>query len=119
MREIMFRGLTKARKWVYGYLTAHIRDCTEKYYIQTKDENVYEAIPESVGQFTGRKDKNGKEIYEGDIFKAPHDFGPGGFSVRTASVAFHPEDGYQWNYWKLDELEIIGNIHENPELLDV
>jgi len=72
-----------------------------------------------VMQFTGRQDKNGVDIYEGDIFEAPHDFGPGGFAKRRAKVVFHVELGYRWQYWLLDELEVIGNIYENPELLDV
>ena len=68
-------------------------------------------------QYTGKQDMNGEEIYEGDIIKAPHDFGPAGFQERTFAVFFDERAGYQWNYWLMDEAEIIGNIHESPELL--
>ena len=69
-------------------------------------------------QYTGLKDKSGVEIYEDDIFKAPHDFGPGGFVEKIGVVEFHTEHGHGWNYWKLDELEIIGNRHQDPKLLE-
>ena len=68
-------------------------------------------------QYTGLKDKNGKEIYEGDIFRAKHDFGPGGWHEEIGTVSFNLMNGYQWNYWDYENLEIIGNKYENPELL--
>jgi len=69
-------------------------------------------------QYTGLKDKDGKEIYEDDIFIAPHDFGPGGFQQKQAVVRFHECYGYQWQYWDVKNLIIIGNIYESPELLN-
>ena len=68
-------------------------------------------------QFTGLKDRLGKDIYESDICKAPHDFGPGGWSERTFQVKFNIHNGYGWNYWDMDEIEVIGNIYETPNLL--
>lgn len=63
----------------------------------------------AVMQYTGLKDKNGKEIYEGDILKFPQGAGGGVFPVTYQAQSFYPA---------LMHLgEVIGNIYENPELL--
>jgi len=123
MREIKFRGKRKDNnKWVYGYLV--IED--KKYaYIHTGEYDsyynwdvCYEVIPDTIKEYTGLKDKNGDEIYEGDIVKAK-----GIYSIRVRPVIF--KNGMfciagEWSLLPLGyfiELEIIGNIYENPELL--
>lgn len=127
-REIKFRGYSPEYKdWVCGFLFV-----TEKglYYIKSGDENKrfgtgIEVDGSSVGQFTGLKDKNGKEIYGGDVVEAKTDndrvFGA---DTHTFEVAF---TGNGW-YLKTKaglvnlyqnrfvSLEVIGNIYENPEL---
>ncbi len=75
-------------------------------------------IPEAfiIEQYSEKKDKDGEELYDGDIFEALHDFGPGGWHLRKGTVGFDPETGYQWQYWK--DIKKLGNINENPELLE-
>ena len=69
-------------------------------------------------QFTGFKDKNGVEIYEGDIIKGLHDFGMV-FEERMTSVHYDDDFcGYPvFTYWLRKTIEVIGNIYENPELI--
>jgi uncharacterized phage protein (TIGR01671 family) len=73
----------------------------------------------TIQQFTGMVDKDGKDIYEGDIIRGLMDFGPAGFHERSAIVHWDIEKGYQWNYWKLFSIKIEGNKFENPELLEL
>lgn len=87
------------------------------------DWTVYEQ-----GQFcTGLKDKNGKLIYEGDIVKTETqagkiiNYGIIGFDKEKASflmTANLQSRDYQYSFWYLDSLEVIGNIYENEELLE-
>ena len=85
-------------------------------------------IPETVGQCTGLKDKNGKLIFEGDVLS--YDEKRGVVKYKNACYVFWWKGFNKYrldcfkeciltNYAGFDNLEIIGNIHDNPELLGV
>ncbi len=123
MREILFRGKPKNLKdykWVHGQLLYH-QDNISKIYSGEIDYPIG-VIPETVGQFTGMTDKNGKKIFEGDIckgawstiFQVVYDDCYLGFRAIAKSGLSVSID-----YFGLDRIEVIGNIYDNPELLEV
>ena len=133
MREILFRGKTLKDEWVYGnycgaeYLTGN---GIEHLIIEVpKNGRSAKVIPETVGQYTGLTDKNGKKIFEGDIVVCSQEIN-GNFIDRHIEIGYvemkhgafglHRKQGYYRPFkdWLEDyEYEVIGNIHDNPELL--
>lgn len=144
-REIKFRGKrTDTKNWVHGYyfktpltdensgtdssagwffLTGKTRHC-----ISHEHGVAFTIIPETVGQFTGLKDKNVKEIYEGDIVScisklSKYQGNYGTITWDDEECQYHIKwivNKSEWNNYihvRIDELEIIGNIYEHPELL--
>lgn len=123
MREIKFRGKRVDNgEWVYGDL---IHRYSNWIYIapipSTIEITPIEIDPETVGQYTGLKDKNEKEIYEGDIISY---FG-GGIGLvyyDEGKAAFYIEWFKQGKYTDMECIikyaEVIGNRWENPELLE-
>lgn len=152
MRDLLFRGKRKDNgEWVEsGSIIRGLPDDNKSHYCyyigssmrgtwylnqqgnitaaETHEECIfYEVDPETVGQYTGLRDKNGAKIFEGDICR----------NTRTGeivSVKWHGTmAGYVWSKRKencclfefgelfraYDKYEIIGNIHDNPELLEV
>ena len=84
-------------------------------------QEVLNALPLSVflasgniQQYTGMNDCTGKPIYEGDIISGDLDYGPGGFVKRNSIVSWNDFVGYQWNFWDIGTIEVIGNIYEPP-----
>ena len=138
MREILFRGTRKDNgEWVYGYYEFY----NGGHYINVQTDRVnsggypirefIEVIPETVGQYTGFTDKNGKKIFEGDIIDASKEWwdagGPAGHHSPIIEVkwdedfcGFDPFANYDCDcgvYISALGCVIIGNIHDNPELL--
>ena len=134
MREILFRGKRyDDGSWVEGYLI-HDEYCnTHIPYIgylfdAGHDVDIAEIILGTVGQFTGLTDKNGKKIFEGDIIKIPDDYDEFGINAGAVYEVYFAFGGFRLKpkrsnakgFWLEDDktVEIIGNIHENPELLE-
>lgn len=126
MREILFRGKAN-KKWAYGDLW-RLND--GRITIRIDGEIFpYEVIPETVGQYTGLTDKNGKRIFEDDIVNCKTKYGEdigrivlheGKFQVFWDSKLNYPQNAHFTKYYDINsKTTIIGNIHDNPELLEV
>lgn len=144
MSEILFRGKRKDNgEWVYGYYCKYGYTGKEKHYIIPSYASALyaiEVIPETVGQYiTGLTDKNGKKIFKGDIIQTKKAGLKGekeyrfvikygkyipleyckAIYIQWQTIGFYAFDGkrdYQLSCFK-ELLEVIGNIHDNPELL--
>lgn len=130
MREILFRGKTESGEFAQGYYLETLR-YNNLHWIWNGKEYV-KVDPSTVGQFTGLIDKNGKKIFEGDIVRhynkveigEPDTFVIGKIFWQDKRASFYRTTDEQdnWDYRPIDDscvYEVIGNIHDNPELLEV
>ncbi|MCM1059817.1 MAG: YopX family protein [Eubacterium sp.] len=112
MREILFRGKRADNgAWVQGLPSGSISAI--EFYDGLTDCETAEVISETVGQYTGLTDKNGKRIFEGDIVISTS---PNRLTNKPMLVRFSPLSGYSFCELERQPL-IVGNIHDNPELL--
>jgi len=138
MREILFRGQKPdTKEWVYGSLLESSDGrkaivVKNKGFIQKQssawliDAPCYDIIPESVGQFTGKLDSHKIKIFVGDIVSMDNDFedpeisevkyAQGGFIVE-ADFGDYDMTTIGWAIELMTEVKVIGNIHDNPELI--
>ena len=152
MREILFRGKAACGAWVQGDLIHRKIWQSEFEVIRVDDSGFdnyqeYEVATETIGQYTGLTDKNGKKIFEGDIVRTqPYSDRPYSkkqkfkshigivrYEVRHFKNSLYEQDyEAKWNVYIKDydgyfcydwspffKCEVIGNIHDNPELLEV
>lgn len=147
MHEILFRGKSIHGEWIYGYLNQHrgnIRyDCDCEpiadgcYYINDWQARIdtgmygqdYKVDPSAIGQFTGLCDKNGVKIFEGDILdffsddnlREPDEHSYYAVRWRGAGLLVMDEHGCTdcLDEFFCQRCEVVGNIHDNPELLEV
>ncbi len=121
MREILFRGKrTDNGEWAYGsYCQEEMfnHGGTEYFIIEySYDGAQYEVIPKTVSQYTGLTDKNGKEIFEGDIIHVTSLNSNGNFVVKFNYGQFYIGINMPIAYIR-NSCEVLGNIYDNQELL--
>lgn len=145
MREIIFRGQTRRygekvrmgdgeklpSKWVYGGIFPGTGCYSVIYGAETEDFTgadieKHTVYSDTVGQYTGLTDKNGERIFEGDVVGFNRHNALGYLNKRVGEVKYYTElpvfyilatTGDAWDWCDCFNIEVIGNIHDNPELI--
>ena len=120
----LFRGKA-AGEWLTGYLLVYGGKCQIWHDIENGKWN-YAVDPDTVGECTGLTDRNGKLIFEGDIVSFTRYDALGWRRDRVGQVLHHQDTasfyvlattGDGWGWMQIESIEVIGNIHDNPELI--
>jgi uncharacterized phage protein (TIGR01671 family) len=135
MRQILFRGKTESGFWEYGFYSKAGKEHFIEKWDGIRQEMIFAPVlPETAGEYTGLNDKNGKIIFEGDIVSYHH----ATYTYVSCLIKYEPakagfclvalDDDITINkdfekgdvmslYIPMGDVEVIGNIHDNPELL--
>ena len=120
MREILFRGKRVDNgEWVISDCFYQCSGLVKLWDAPNKDGWV-DVIPETVGQYTGLTDKNGTKIFEGDIVwnEYQEEYGEIRYDEETAMLLVTFDSWcVDFDHYSAKKLEVVGNIHDNPELL--
>ena len=112
-REILFRAqLLDNKEWIEGYYYMDFKNDPEAFLLSKNDGIVYPVKPDTVFQFTGLTDKKGKRIFEGDIVNSDYGYGHPACLVEFKSIIYSEVECLI-----SDDIEVIGNIYDSPELL--
>lgn len=121
MREILFRGKF-GNEWKYGFLSIEPQGLVIQEPYKNNSSNVWHIDADTVGQYTGLTDKNGTKIFEGDIVKYGDTVHNVVFEQRNGTAYFglvySTLETLSFGYYQdLKQIEVIGNIYDDPELL--
>lgn len=120
MREVLFRGKRKSdEQWIYGRLSYNGLGDTMKI-IENNFFKEIQIMSDTIGQYTGLTDKNGTKIFEGDIFLFGFEPCVVRYDTENARFMLYKNGISMINGFNADTMkskEVVGNIHDNPELL--